>query len=212
MFLTALRGSPRQWCAKSWLENGPGAATEKRGVEPFVRVSWDEAERLVADDLNRVRNAFGNEAIFAGSYGWASAGRFHHAQGQLHRFLNCIGGYTKSVNTYSFAAAEVVVPHVLGSYRDYVYVATSWRSIAENSDLFVAFGGVPLKNGQIGQGGVGRHCQRDGVLAAANAGVEFVNISPLRLGCPCRRECRVAVCTTVYGYCTSSGACAHACR
>ncbi len=165
---------------QSWLENGPGAATEKRGVEPFVRVSWDEAERLVADDLNRVRNAFGNEAIFAGSYGWASAGRFHHAQGQLHRFLNCIGGYTKSVNTYSFAAAEVVVPHVLGSYRDYVYVATSWRSIAENSDLFVAFGGVPLKNGQIGQGGVGRHCQRDGVLAAATAGVEFVNISPLR--------------------------------
>ncbi|MGH1420105.1 MAG: molybdopterin guanine dinucleotide-containing S/N-oxide reductase [Hyphomicrobiaceae bacterium] len=165
---------------KSWLEKGPGAKTEKRGCEAFVSVSWERAEQLVAEELDRVRREFGNESIFAGSYGWSSAGRFHHAQSQLHRFLNCIGGYTRSVNTYSFAAAEVVVPHVLGSYRDYVYVATSWRSIVENSDLFVAFGGVPLKNGQIGQGGVGQHCQRESVLRAAEAGVSFVNVSPLR--------------------------------
>ena len=165
---------------QSWLEHGPGAATEKRGGEHFVKVSWERAEELVADELNRVRTTFGNEAIFAGSYGWASAGRFHHAQGQLHRFLNCIGGYTKSVNSYSSAAAEVIVPHVLGRYRDFVFFATSWRSIAENSELLVAFGGVPVKNGQIGQGGVGRHVQRDGVLAAHQAGVKIVNVSPLR--------------------------------
>ena len=165
---------------KSWLEGGPGTATDKRGDEAFVEVSWAEAEQLVADELNRVRHEFGNEAIFAGCYGWASAGRFHHAQSQIHRFLNCIGGYTKSVNTYSFAAAEVIVPHVLGSYRDYVYAATSWQSIKDHSKLFVAFGGVPLKNGQIGQGGIGKHCQRDGVRSAAAAGVKFVNISPLR--------------------------------
>ncbi len=165
---------------KSWLEGGPGTATDKRGDEPFVEVSWEKAEQLVADELNRVRHEFGNEAIFAGCYGWASAGRFHHAQSQIHRFLNCIGGYTKSVNTYSFAAAEVIVPHVLGSYRDYVYAATSWQSIKDHTDLFVAFGGVPLKNGQIGQGGIGKHCQRDGIRAAADSGIKFVNISPLR--------------------------------
>ena len=28
---------------KSWLENGPGAASDKRGQEPFVQVTWDEA-------------------------------------------------------------------------------------------------------------------------------------------------------------------------
>mgnify|MGYP001181327618 CR=1 FL=1 len=165
---------------KSWLESGPGTATDKRGSEAFVEVPWAEAEQLVADELNRVRLEFGNEAIFAGCYGWASAGRFHHAQSQTHRFLNCIGGYTKSVNTYSFAAAEVIVPHVLGSYRDYVYSATSWESIKNDGELFVAFGGVPIKNGQIGQGGIGKHRQRDGVHSAAAAGVKFVNISPLR--------------------------------
>jgi hypothetical protein len=29
---------------------------------------------------------------YGGSYGWASAGRFHHAQSQLHRFLQKFGG------------------------------------------------------------------------------------------------------------------------
>lgn len=164
----------------SWHENGPGSHPEKRGSDPFVSVTWDEAEQLVAAELTRVIKTHGNEAIYGGSYGWASAGRFHHAQSQLHRFLNCIGGYTKSVNTYSFASAEVVVPHVIGGFRNYVYRADSWPSIADNTELFVAFGGVPLKNGQISQGGVGRHCQRDGLKAAAAAGVKFVNISPMR--------------------------------
>jgi len=165
---------------KSWLEGGPGTATEKRGLEDFVAVSWDKANQLVADELKRVRGDFGNQAIYAGSYGWASAGRFHHAQSQLKRFLNCIGGFTSSKNTYSFAAAEVVVPHVLGTFRGFIDTSTSWASIASDCELFVAFGGVPLKNGQISQGGTGAHVQRAGVSAAHKAGVRFVNISPLR--------------------------------
>lgn len=165
---------------KSWLEGGPGTATEKRGLEDFVAVSWDKANQLVADELKRVRADFGNQAIYAGSYGWASAGRFHHAQSQLKRFLNCIGGFTSSKNTYSFAAAEVVVPHVLGTFRGFIDTSTSWASIASDCELFVAFGGVPLKNGQISQGGTGAHVQRAGVSAAHKAGVRFVNISPLR--------------------------------
>ena len=165
---------------KSWLESGPGSHPERRGLDPFVRVAWDKANQIVAKELGRVIKAYGNEAIYAGSYGWASAGRFHHAQGQLHRFLNSIGGYTKSVNTYSFAAAEVIVPHVIGHFRNYIYNQTSWRSIHDYCELFVAFGGVPLKNGQIGQGGLGRHVQKESVLAAHKNGVKFISISPLR--------------------------------
>ena len=165
---------------QSWLDQGPGAATARRGADPFVEVSWTKAETLVAAELARLRAQFGNSAIFGGSYGWASAGRFHHATSQLHRFLNCIGGYTRSVDTYSFAAAEVIVPHILGEFRPHLIATTSWQSIASQSGLFVAFGGVPLKNGQINNGGLGSHEQRAGVLAAARAGVDFVSLSPLR--------------------------------
>ena len=165
---------------KGWLEGGAGAAREKRGQEDFVAVTWDEVNQLLADELSRVRRDYGNRAIYAGSYGWASAGRFHHAQSQLKRFLNCIGGCTSSKNAYSYAAAEVVVPHVLGTFRGFIDASTSWESIASDCDLFVAFGGVPLKNGQISQGGTGAHVQKAGVSAAYKAGVQFVNISPLR--------------------------------
>ena len=165
---------------KSWLDGGPGALTERRGIDPFAAVSWEEANALVADELNRVRREFGNQAIFGGSYGWASAGRFHHAQSQLHRFLNCIGGYTRSKFTYSFAAAEAMVPHILGSFRAYLDTCTSWPSIREHTELMVCFGGVPLKNGQISQGGTGRHIQRAALIAAAEADIAFVNISPLK--------------------------------
>lgn len=133
---------------QSWLELGPGANTQKRGAEPFVAVSWETAEKLVAEELIRVKNNYGNAAIYGGSYGWASAGRFHHAQSQIHRFLNCIGGYTRSVDTYSYAAGEVIIPHVLGVFQELLLTTTSWPSIIKHSNLLVAFGGVPLKNGQ----------------------------------------------------------------
>jgi len=163
---------------RGWLDNGPGPARGARGEEAFVEVSWDEAERLVAAELDRVRTEFGNSAIYAGSYGWASAGRFHHAQSQIHRFLNIIGGYTRSVNTYSYAAAEVIVPHVLGSFDRLLTQHTSWTNIADHCELFVAFGGLALGNGQMGNGGTGCHVQREGFAAAVAAGVEFINVSP----------------------------------
>ena len=165
---------------KSWLENGPGNHGHLRGVDPFIEISWDKAEDLVSEELNRVIKNFGNSSIYAGSYGWASAGRFHHAQSQLHRFLNCIGGYTRSKFTYSFAAAEAIVPYILGSYRKFLDDSTSWESIKNNTELFVCFGGVPLKNGQICQGGTGNHYQRKGIIDASSSGISFVNISPIK--------------------------------
>ena len=72
------------------------------------------------------------------------------------------------------------MPHVIGDFRNYTYNQTSWQSVIANSDLFVAFGGVPLKNGQIGQGGVGRHIRRESLLAAHQNGVKFVSVSPLK--------------------------------
>lgn len=164
---------------KGWLENR-GASREGRGREPFVPVSWERAHELVAEEIARVRNKHGSASIFGGSYGWASAGRFHHAQSQLHRFLNCAGGYTRSVNTHSHAAAEVLMPHIMGTLDGLSINHTPWSSVAKNAELFVAFGGLPLKNAQVTASGVGHHVVRDGMRACRANGVAFVNVSPVR--------------------------------
>ncbi len=165
---------------EGWLKRDRREDRRGRGSEPFVEVSWEEAETLVADELRRIIDKYGNEAIFGGSYGWASSGRFHHAQGQLKRFLNLIGGFVRSVNSYSLAAGEVIVDHVLGNYRHFIYRQTDWASIVGNTELFLAFGGLPIKNSQVGAGGIGRHRALEAMTQAKSAGVEFVNISPIR--------------------------------
>ena len=65
---------------RSWLRGRPGDVP--RGRDAFIEVSWDQALDLIAAELTRVKSAHGNQAIYAGSYGWSSAGRFHHAQSQ----------------------------------------------------------------------------------------------------------------------------------
>lgn len=67
-----------------WLDRGPGVDS-RRGAEPFVPLSWATATALLARELRRVYGESGGQAVYGGSYGWASAGRFHHAQSQLHR-------------------------------------------------------------------------------------------------------------------------------
>ncbi len=87
---------------RGWLRDGPGATSARRADE-FVRMSWDELTELLADEFRRVVDTHGNEAIYGGSYRWASAGRFHHAQSYAHRFLKFLGGYTFSRHSYSLA-------------------------------------------------------------------------------------------------------------
>ena len=176
---------PRPMVRKGWLDGlkagTPGGDTNKRGAEPFGALPWDEALDITANELKRVIETHGNEAIYAGSYGWASAGRFHHAQSQLRRFMNLIGGNTYSMNTYSSGAAEVIVPHVAGPWQDICYGAnTTWGTIADHTELVVAFGGLALKNAQVHGGGLGRHIARDALQRCREKGVRVVNVSPIR--------------------------------
>ena len=165
---------------KSYLEKGPLGAPGTRGEEAFVPVSWDKALDLIATELTRVRSAFGNKAIFGGSYGWASAGRFHHAQSQLKRFLNTAGGFVRSQGNYSYHAALVLMPHIVGNFREHVKQATRWSTVRKEGRLVVMFGGIPLRNAQVAGGGIAQHKLRDDLTACADAGVRFVNFSPLR--------------------------------
>ncbi|MEO8751228.1 MAG: molybdopterin-dependent oxidoreductase [Casimicrobiaceae bacterium] len=164
---------------RGFLRSGP-ASRDLRGRDQFVEVPWDEALDVVARELRRVIDQHGNDAIFGGSYGWASAGRFHHAQGQIHRFLGLLGGYTSKVDTYSLAAGRVVLPHVLMAMDPLMTAHTSWPVLERHCRLFVAFGGLPTRNSQVNAGGASQHDVRHWLQRLHRAGVKFVNVSPLR--------------------------------
>ena len=173
--LRVMRPAVRQ----GWLEGGPGNRNAGRGEEPFVEVDWPTATALVAGEIGRVRTAHGNGAIFGGSYGWSSAGRFHHAQSQVHRFLNAAGGYVRSVDSYSLGAGRALMPHIVAPMDELNATHTSWEMLEGHTELFIAFGGIPLKNTRVSSGGAGDHRVRDGLRRLAAGGTRFVNVGPV---------------------------------
>ena len=169
---------------RGWLERGPGP-DERRGRDELVPVDWERALDLLAAELRRVRDRHGLEAIFGGSYGWASAGRFHHAQGQLHRFLNlALGGYVRSVNSYSAGAAEVILPHIVGPPELVNRRAVTWEQIEQHTEVLLAFGGMAVKNSMVAGGGVSQHLEPGAMQRAAARGCRVIGVSPLRSDLP----------------------------
>ena len=155
----------------------------RRGIDAADSRGADRAHDRAAQierrfELARVKREFGNNAIFGGSYGWSSAGRFHHAQSQIRRFLNSIGGFVRHKNDYSVGAALVLMPHIVGPLEELLANHTSWDVLAKHCELFVSFGGVPRKNGQINAGGAVVHRIRSGLFGLREAGVRFVNVTP----------------------------------
>jgi biotin/methionine sulfoxide reductase len=169
---------------RGWLERGPGA-DPRRGLDEFVSMSWDEVLDRLAAELRRVKERHGPQGIYGSSGGWSSAGRFHHAQSQVHRFLNiALGGYVRSVDTYSAGASQVILPHILGEMEDIGRRNVTWEQIVAYSDIVLAFGGMALQKSCVAPGGMSRHIERESMRRAAARGCRFISVSPLRNDIP----------------------------
>ena len=144
---------------RGWLKGGLNRGRRDRNSDVHIDLPWDEALDIAAEELKRVRQKHGNRAIFGGSYGWASAGRFHHALSQVHRFLNTIGGYVSSFGSYSTGAAQAIMPHVLGmQFLKLLWGHQNhWPAISSHTETLVMFGGINCKNSQVSMGGVTQH-------------------------------------------------------
>jgi biotin/methionine sulfoxide reductase len=170
----------RPYVRRGWLEGAPREGNTRRGADEYVPLSWDEAERLLATEIRRVYDEHGPAGVFGGSYGWSSAGRFHHAQSQVHRFLNSVGGYVRSVTTYSLGAGMVIVPRVVGDRYNVLFGGSTWTDLLESSELVLCFGGISTKNAAVNPGGPTSHIARKSVRDLGAAGVKLVNVSPIR--------------------------------
>ncbi|MET3600680.1 molybdopterin-dependent oxidoreductase [Martelella mangrovi] len=152
----------------------------QRGRDEMIPVSWEQALDLVAGELHRVYRDHGPASVFGGSYGWSSAGRLHHARTQIRRFLAAAGGFTDQTGNYSWGAANIILPHVVGDASAVSHAATSWETIATDGDCVVAFGGLNPKNWRVTSGGAGEHHIPDHIVRAGKRGVRFIVISPFR--------------------------------
>jgi trimethylamine-N-oxide reductase (cytochrome c) len=132
---------------KGFLTN-PSKPTGKRGDDEFVRVSWDEAYKLIHEQHMRIREENGAESVFAGSYGWRSSGVLHKAQTLLQRYMSMAGGYSGHLGDYSTGAAQVIMPHVMGSIEVYEQ-QTTHPVILESSDVVVMWGINPMNTLKI---------------------------------------------------------------
>lgn len=170
---------------RGWLERRSGHDHRlDRGADEFVRLGWDDVLDLVAEELRETYADRGPTGVFGGSYGWASAGRFHHPKGQLNRLLALLGGFVQQDGNYSYAAGMTILPHVVGSYGPVAGMVPMWDEIRTATDVVLLFGGMPMGNAQVNPGGVGRHGTAEHARALRARGVEVVHIGPRRTDVP----------------------------
>ncbi|CAK9884324.1 MAG: Dimethyl sulfoxide/trimethylamine N-oxide reductase [Candidatus Erwinia impunctatus] len=169
---------------RSWLAKREKSDRTLRGREDFVAVDWETALDLVAEANRRVRAQYGGEGIFNGSYGWSSAGRVNHARTLIRRFYFAGGGGIDQQGNYSWGAAQFFLPYIIGTYQPLTGKVTDWPDVVGHCDIFIAIGGLALKNGQIASGGAGQHTLKPALQQLAAKGTGVINISPMRDDCP----------------------------
>jgi trimethylamine-N-oxide reductase (cytochrome c) len=152
--------------------------TSKRGLEEFVRVSWETALDLVAEKLKSAKEIQGNESIFRTSFaGWAHPGVIGRPDILQGRFLGLHGGFTDTIGDYSAGAATHALPHVLGSLEIYSY-QTTYEMILKHTKNIILWGADPLKTFRINYT-VPDHKRAEWFVRFKNAGIKFTSIDPL---------------------------------
>ncbi|QKJ88507.1 molybdopterin-dependent oxidoreductase [Paramixta manurensis] len=169
---------------RSWLKKRENSDRTLRGREDFVAVDWETALDLVAEENRRVRERYGAAGIFTGSYGWSSAGRVNHARTLIRRFYFSGGGGVDQQGNYSWGSAQFFLPYIIGDYSPLTGRVTDWPNIVEHTDIFIAFGGLALKNAQVASGGAAEHTLAPALQQLAAKGTPVINISPMRDDCP----------------------------
>ena len=85
----------------------------ERGEGKFEPVSWKEALDLLANQIKRVRDKYGNSSILV-PYGTGSYNQLNGRQ-TAARFMNLIGGSLGFYNSYSWACISKATPYVYGT-------------------------------------------------------------------------------------------------
>lgn len=114
----------------------PLRRTGRRGEGRFEIVSWDAALDMLAGQIERVREQYGNDALFV-PYGTGGYSQTNGSQ-TARRLFNLYGGHLGIWNSYSWAATNVATPTVYGTL-----ITGNQRQDWLNSRYFIMWGWNP---------------------------------------------------------------------
>ncbi|MDR0817367.1 MAG: molybdopterin-dependent oxidoreductase [Clostridiales Family XIII bacterium] len=120
--------------------------TQNRGKSKFVRISWDEAARLIADELLRVREKYGMSAVLAEADMHGEGKHLAPSHGCMNKLLSMLGGYTVQMRNqdswegYSWGAKNVWGGEPVGEMQP---SGNLWPDIAKNSEQLLLWGADP---------------------------------------------------------------------
>lgn len=125
-----------------FLKNREKSDHTDRGHGNFVEVSWDDALKLVADEIKRVKDRYGNIALHRGKSSWATNhAHLHRTEPMLIRFFSGYGGCSGFYGSYSTGALEQILPAVAwGNYSG----APDWPSVKANAKQIILWGANPV--------------------------------------------------------------------
>lgn len=146
---------------KNW-EPG-GGNKELRGKDEWVRISWDEALDIMASELKRIKDKYGNASIFAPSGGSDSLVA-------VPRLLGAYGGYMERWGSVSWGTWPTVYTKVTGLPNNGASSGNDRFRLRE-SKLIILWGANPASSSQ----GLPTY----NYLQAKKAGAKFIVIDPL---------------------------------
>ena len=110
----------------------------ERGSGEFERISWDEALDMLASEIKRVKEKYGNSAILV-PYGTGSYNQINGRQ-TAARLINLLGGSLGFYNSYSWACISKATPYVYGTS-----VTGNQRQDWVNSKFIIMWGWNPAE-------------------------------------------------------------------
>ncbi|MGI5971034.1 MAG: molybdopterin-dependent oxidoreductase [Oscillospiraceae bacterium] len=119
---------------------------QNRGKSGFVRISWDEAAQIVADELRRVKQTYGPEAVLCQADMHGEGKNVAPSHGCPNRLLSLMGGYTLQMrNMDSWEGWFWGAKHVWGCepVGEMAPQTNLYPDIAKNSELLLFWGCDP---------------------------------------------------------------------
>ena len=119
---------------------------QNRGKSKYVRISWDEAAQIVADEVKRICDAYGPLAILVQGDGHGECKMVHAPHGCSTLLLDKLGGFTQQIrNPDSWEGWYWGSKHIWG--KGYIGMMAPndnlVNDICQNSDMVLVWGGDP---------------------------------------------------------------------